>query len=96
MATGTPVAGYNVPGPKDLIPGSDSGAVNDDLKTAALECLDLDRSTCRTYAEGYSWTACAETFVENLEPLPVPERRRFWKRIRQLRRRQERDEQSIL
>lgn len=96
MATGTPVAGYVVPGPKDLIPGSNAGAVNDDLKVAAMECLDLDRDTCRNYAEGYSWTACAETFLENLEPLPVPERRRFWKRIRQLRRRQERDEQSIL
>lgn len=96
MATGTPVAGYVVPGPKDLIPGSNAGAISDDLRTACLECLDLDRDTCRTYAEGYSWTACAETFITNLEPLPVPERRRFWKRLRKLRRRQERDQESVL
>tara|TARA_B100000678_G_scaffold104936_2_gene87912 strand:+ start:8395 stop:9489 length:1095 start_codon:yes stop_codon:yes gene_type:complete len=96
MAAGTPVAGYNVPGPKDLIPGSGAGAIADDLKEAALECLKLDRETCRTYAEGYSWTACAETFVTNLEPLPVPERRRFWRRLRKIRRRQERDQESVL
>ncbi|MAK61507.1 MAG: alpha-mannosyltransferase [Ponticaulis sp.] len=96
MATGTPVAGYEVPGPKDLIPGSNAGAISDDLKAAAMECLDIDRATCRTYAEGYSWTACAETFVTNLEPLPVPERRRFWKRLRRLRRREQRDQESVL
>ena len=32
MAAGTPVAGFNVPGPRDLIPGSNAGAVNDDLR----------------------------------------------------------------
>ena len=31
MAAGTPVAGFSVPGPRDLIPGSNAGAVNDDL-----------------------------------------------------------------
>lgn len=96
MATGTPVSGYNAPGPKDIIPGSNAGAIGDDLKAATLACLDLDRETCRKYAEGYSWTACAEAFVSNLEPLPVPERRRFWKRIRRLRRRHEQDTKSVL
>ena len=96
MAAGTPVAGYVAPGPKDLIPGSNAGAVSDDLRAAAIECLDKDRATCRSYAEGYSWQACAETFLRNLEPLPVPERRRFWNRLRRLRRRQERDQESVL
>lgn len=96
MAAGTPVAGYNAPGPKDIIPGSDAGFVNDDLKTAALACLDLSRETCRKYAEGYSWTACAEAFINNLEPLPVPERRRFWKRFRRIKSRLERDQESVL
>jgi hypothetical protein len=70
--------------------------VNDDLKTAALACLDLSRETCRKYAEGYSWTACAEAFINNLEPLPVPERRRFWKRFRRIKSRLERDQESVL
>ncbi len=96
MAAGTPVAAYEAPGPIDIIPGSDAGVLNTDLKQAALDCLNLDRATCRTYAEGYSWTACAEAFINNLDPLPTPERRRFWKRIRRLRRRRERDSEPIL
>ena len=96
MAAGTPVAGYNAPGPKDLIPGSGAGVVGDDLREAALGCLEMDRETCRKYAEGYSWRACAEAFIDNLEPLPVPERRRFWKRLRRIRQRQERDTESVL
>ena len=52
----------------------------------SVACLDLDRKTCRTYAEGYSWRACAEAFIENLQPLPAPARKRFWQKLR-LRRR---------
>ncbi|OYX49510.1 MAG: alpha-mannosyltransferase [Alphaproteobacteria bacterium 32-64-14] len=85
MAAGTPVAGFNVPGPSDLIPGTGAGAVNDDLATACREALACSREVSRTYAETYSWRACAEQFINNLEPLPVPERRRFWKRLARLR-----------
>jgi len=85
MAAGTPVAGFNVPGPRDLIPGSRAGAINDDLATACREALKCSRDVARAYAETYSWRACAEQFVNNLEPLPVPERRRFWKRLARLR-----------
>ncbi len=87
MATGVPVAAYDAPGPKDIIPGSGAGVVGDDLAAASLACLKLDRARTRAYAETYSWRACAEAFIENLAPLPVPERRRFWKRLRRLRRR---------
>lgn len=87
MATGTPVAAYDAPGPRDIIPGSDAGCIDADLRHAALACLSLDRGTTRSYAETYSWRACAEAFIENLAPLPVPERRRFWRRLRRLRRR---------
>ena len=86
MAAGTPVSGFNVPGPRDLIPGSGAGAVNDDLRTASLAALECSREASRIYAEGYSWRACAEQFINNLEPLPVPVRRRFWKRLAKLRR----------
>ncbi len=85
MAAGTPVAAYVAPGPRDLIPGSGAGAVNDDLRIACLEALECSRETTRAYAETYSWRACAEQFINNLEPLPVPERRRFWKRLARLR-----------
>jgi glycosyltransferase involved in cell wall biosynthesis len=85
MAAGTPVAGFSVPGPRDLIPGSNAGAVNDDLRIACEEALKCSREATRAYAETYSWRACAEQFINNLEPLPVPERSRFWKRLAKLR-----------
>lgn len=86
MATGTPVAAFDAPGPRDIIPGSEAGIIDADLAKACLGCLDLNRATARKYAEGYSWRACAEAFVENLAPLPVPERRRFWRRLRRKKR----------
>ncbi len=85
MATGTPVAAFPAPGPRDLIPGSNAGAVSDDLKAACEEALTMSRETARAYAETYSWRACAEQFLDNLEPLPVPERRRFWRRLGKIR-----------
>ena len=86
MATGTPVAGFLAPGPKDIIPGSNAGAVSDDLRVACLEALKMDRGATRAYAEKFSWRACAEDFLHNLVPLPKPEKRRFWRRLRALRR----------
>ncbi|MEM7004454.1 MAG: glycosyltransferase family 1 protein [Pseudomonadota bacterium] len=87
MATGTPVAAYEAPGPKDIIPNSNAGLIGDNLRDSAIACLKLDRNEVREYARGYSWRSCAEAFVENLAPLPTIERRRFWRRLRRLRRR---------
>jgi glycosyltransferase involved in cell wall biosynthesis len=87
LAAGTPVAGFNATGPKDLLPGTGAGAVDDDLKKACLEALACSRERARDYAETFSWRACAEDFRRNLEPLPRPEKKRFWKRLRALRRR---------
>ncbi len=85
MASGTPVAGFNAPGPKDIIPGSNAGAVSDDLRAACLEALTMDRAVTRAYAEKFSWRACAEDFLHNLQPLPKPEKKRFWRRLRAIR-----------
>ena len=87
MACGTPVAGFIAPGPQDIIPGSNAGAISKDLRTAALEALKCDRAVTRAYAEKYSWRACAEEFRRNLEPLPKPEKRRFWLRLKDARER---------
>ena len=84
MATGTPVAAYLAPGPKDLIPGSNAGWASDDLHEACMKSLEMKREDCRTYAEGFSWKSCAEEFVRNLKPQPRPERKRFWRRLRRL------------
>ena len=86
MASGLPVAAFDAPGPRDIIPGSNAGVIDENLARAATACLLLDKATARKYSENYSWKACAEAFIDNLAPLPVPERRRFWKRLRRLRR----------
>jgi glycosyltransferase involved in cell wall biosynthesis len=85
MAAGTPVAAFVAPGPKDLLPGSNAGVCDDDLQKACMEALKLSRADARAYAEKFSWRACAEEFRRNLQPLPKPEKRRFWKRLRSIR-----------
>jgi len=60
-----------VTGPKDVLAGAGGriGAVNADLRVAALEALGADRAACRAHAERYSWRACAEMFLGNLVPM---------------------------
>lgn len=72
MASGTPVAGFDAPGPRDLIPGTGAGAVSMDLREAALLALECDRGRTRAYAEQFSWRACAEAFHRGLDVLPLP------------------------
>lgn len=80
MASGTPVAGFDAPGPRDLIPGSGAGAVDDDLRAACLAALDCSREETRRYAERFSWRACAEAFYAQLDVPPPPVRERIWRR----------------
>src|SRR5258708_39674031 len=56
LACGTPVAAYPVTGPKDVLGGAIDcvGAVNADLRQAALDALRADREACRAHAELYS------------------------------------------
>ncbi|HEY3697260.1 glycosyltransferase family 1 protein [Phenylobacterium sp.] len=90
MAAGTPVAAYPAPGPIDILPGSGAGALahsaTEGLREACLDALKLDRKAVRAFAEGFSWRACAEDFVRNLQPYPEPEKTRFWRRLRRLAR----------
>jgi glycosyltransferase involved in cell wall biosynthesis len=82
MATGTPVAAFVAPGPQDIIPGSNAGIIGPDLGANIRACLALDRATVRAYAETYSWRACAEQFLANLDPLPEMERYKIWNRFK--------------
>ncbi len=91
MATGTPVAAFPAHGPIDIIPGSGAGAINEDLKVAIEEALKIDRAAVRAYAEKFSWRACAEEFVRNLDPYPEPAKAKFWSRLRQLTGRRKKD-----
>jgi glycosyltransferase involved in cell wall biosynthesis len=71
LACGTPVAAYDVTGPRDILAGTAGrvGAVDADLRTACLRALNADRAACRAHAERYSWRACADLFLSHLAPL---------------------------
>ncbi len=68
LASGLPVAAYPVTGPKDILAGSGAGALDQDLRRAALAALALDRGRARPHAERFSWRATAELFLSNLAP----------------------------
>jgi len=72
MACGTPVAAYPVTGPIDVIRDPSVGALNEDLRDAALAALDLDREAVRDYAQQYSWATATRQFLEQLRPLASP------------------------
>lgn len=84
MATGTPVAGYPVSGPVDIIPGSNAGVVSDDLKQACLDCLELKREDAAAHAQNYSWETVSKVFFDYLTPEYEPVSRKRWRRIRRL------------
>jgi glycosyltransferase involved in cell wall biosynthesis len=71
LASGLPVAAFPVTGPKDILGEATVpvGALNEDLRKACLEALNIDRTNCRPFAETYSWRACAERFMDNLVPV---------------------------
>lgn len=71
LACGTPVAAFDVTGPRDVLAAAAGsiGAVGPDLRAAALAALQADRTACRAHAERFSWRACAETFLSHLVPL---------------------------
>ena len=44
------------------MPGSGAGVIDDDLRTACLKCLELDRADVRAYADGKRWSVVADAF----------------------------------
>jgi glycosyltransferase involved in cell wall biosynthesis len=66
MACGTPVAAYPVSGPIDVVRDEAAGVLSNDLKSAALQALTLDRGRVRSYALRYSWAGATQQFVGNL------------------------------
>lgn len=66
MACGVPVAAYPVTGPIDVVQDNKTGALRENLAEAVKEALKLDGGTCREYAIGKSWQACAQQFAAYL------------------------------
>lgn len=69
MACGTPVAAFPVPGPIDVVTPGVTGILDNDLQSAALQALKLNRDSCREFALSRSWRACAQTMLDNLAPV---------------------------
>jgi glycosyltransferase involved in cell wall biosynthesis len=69
MASGTPVAAYPVPGPIDVVRPGVSGVLHDDLRAAALDALQLDRTRVRAHALEFSWARATRQFLDHLRPL---------------------------
>jgi glycosyltransferase involved in cell wall biosynthesis len=64
LASGTPVAAYPVTGPIDIVGDGVGGVVSENLCEAALAALSSDRAEARGRAARYSWTACAQMFLD--------------------------------
>ena len=68
MACGLPVAAYPVTGPIDVVTPGVTGALNEDLRAAALAALELDPQQCRAYALANTWETATRQFLSQLAP----------------------------
>ncbi|MFC5068246.1 glycosyltransferase family 4 protein [Flaviflagellibacter deserti] len=67
LASGVPVAAYPVTGPIDVLHGTKAGALDHDLRVAALAALELKREDARALALEHSWQECARIFIREME-----------------------------
>lgn len=76
MASGLPVAALPVSGPRDVVTEGVTGVLSDDLRSAALAALKLDRARVAVKAAEYSWEHTARLFLANITSacLPGPQR----------------------
>jgi glycosyltransferase involved in cell wall biosynthesis len=74
MACGVPVAAYPVTGPIDVVTQGVTGALNEDLRAAALAALKLDANQCRAYALANTWETATRQFLSHLVPRAVTAR----------------------
>jgi glycosyltransferase involved in cell wall biosynthesis len=65
LASGVPIAAFPVTGPKDVVAGHPIGVLDEDLRSACLQALELPREACRKFAMDYSWENSARQFVNH-------------------------------
>lgn len=68
LASGTPVAGYDVMGPRDVL-SPRVGAIGPDLAANVELALSLDPKACEDHAKRFSWEAATDAFEDALVPL---------------------------
>lgn len=69
MASGLPVAAYPVTGPRDVLTDPACAAMDEDLAVAVTRSLTLDRAAARAHALTFTWSDCAEIFLDTLVPV---------------------------
>ena len=69
MASGTPVAAYDVPSPCDVIAHGITGCLDRDLRQAVAGALKLDRAAVVEGASRFSWPRTADMFESWLVPI---------------------------
>jgi len=67
LACGLPVAAFPVQGPADIIGVSKAGALDNDLRAAALAALDISRDLAHRHAMAFTWENCARQFLDNVQ-----------------------------
>jgi glycosyltransferase involved in cell wall biosynthesis len=68
LACGTPVAGFPVTGPRDVLTPT-TGAVDEDLSRAIGAALARDRAACAAYGATFGWAESARQFLDALVPV---------------------------
>jgi hypothetical protein len=51
------------------------GCLDEDLRRACLEALELKRDDCRDFALGLTWAASARIFLEHMDAVRAGKRR---------------------
>jgi glycosyltransferase involved in cell wall biosynthesis len=66
-ACGVPIAAYPVTGPKDVVGNNPIGVLDEDLRTACLQALQVRREACRAFALRHSWEHSARQFIGHVQ-----------------------------
>jgi glycosyltransferase involved in cell wall biosynthesis len=72
LACGTPVVGFNVQGPKDIVNNGINGFLcetKEQLKTCIENARFLKKNNCTSSSMRYTWEECARIFKETLQPV---------------------------
>jgi len=66
LASGVPVAAFPVTAPRDVIGTAPVGVLDEDLRRACFDALQLSRTDCRAFAEMLTWRRSAEAFLSHV------------------------------
>jgi glycosyltransferase involved in cell wall biosynthesis len=69
LACGTPVAGFPVPGPLDVLGDARVGCLDDDLAKAVRCAMQVPSAACSEYAAQFSWSEVSRQFLAALRPV---------------------------